>query len=447
MYNVNGWKDQLSRIDITHEVEQSNGTCTCTCMQTDSESCSYNALGKPTSYRGNTVTWNTANRMSRYGSTTFTYDANGVRLTKGSVKYYYDGDKLLREEHPGYALTYFYGIDGIIGFTDSTQKNCAFFYRKNLQGDVTELMCYDYNSGEITKHASYIYDAYGNCRVLDEFGVEDSCYGDVNPIRYRGYYYDTETGLYLIQGRYYDPEIGRFIEPAKVSHLNPSDINGLNLYCYANNVPIEIVYSNSAVVSENSGRMVEASVVSDSFRGSIRSNIASNKALILGLFADMIENYSTINGLYASISGLVNHTIFFTNYLRELAPINVFSDDMTMIGASMKNGVLSFNQFTWKFGKGDVVSVAVGVGLDVYDSIQRGVSASGILLGATLTATKGIGLIYLNKGIMYGATAVGSAICPGVGTVVGFIVGGAICILVDIFANNWLDNLINKIAK
>ena len=57
-----------------------------------------------------------------------------MRLTKNGIKYTYDGDKLLREEHPGYALTYFYGIDGIIGFTDSTQKNCAFFYRKNLQG-------------------------------------------------------------------------------------------------------------------------------------------------------------------------------------------------------------------------------------------------------------------------------------------------------------------------
>ena len=63
-----------------------------------------------------------------------------------------------------------------------------------------------------------------------------------------------------------------------------------------------------------------------------------------------------------------------------------------------------------------------------------------------LTAAKGVGLIYLNKGIMYGATAIGSCFGP-VGTVVGFVVGGVVCIVVDIFVSNWLDDLIDKIAK
>ena len=84
--------------------------------------------------------------------------------------------------------------------------------------------------------------------------------------------------------------------------------------------------------------------------------------------------------------------------------------------------------------------------MDIYDSIQREVSPGGVVLGATLTATKDFGLIYLNKGIMYGATTIGSCFGPA-GTVVGFVVGGVICILVDIFASNWLDDLIDKIAK
>ena len=79
--------------------------------------------------------------------------------------------------------------------------------------------------------------------------------------------------------------------------------------------------------------------------------------------------------------------------------------------------------------------------------IQRGVSPGGVVLGATLTAAKGVGLIYLNKGILYGATALGSVICPGVGTVVGFVVGGIVCVFVDIFVSNWLDELIDSIAK
>ena len=94
-----------------------------------------------------------------------------------------------------------------------------------------------------------------------------------------------------------------------------------------------------------------------------------------------------------------------------------------------------------------ILGVALGVGLDIYDSVQRGVSPGGVVLGATLTAAKGVGLIYLNKGILYGATALGSAICPGVGTVVGFVVGGVVCVFVDIFVSNWLDELIDSIAK
>ena len=85
---------------------------------------------------------------------------------------------------------------------------------------------------------------------------------------------------------------------------------------------------------------------------------------------------------------------------------------MITIGSSMKDGVLAFNQFSWGLGKLDVFGIALGVGLDIYDSIQRGVSTGGVVLGATLTAAKGVGLIYLDKGIMYGVTALGSAICP-----------------------------------
>ncbi|MBQ4585461.1 MAG: hypothetical protein IJA82_04570 [Clostridia bacterium] len=62
----------------------------------------------------------------------------------------------------------------------------------------------------------YIYDAWGNHAVLDytDFGL-----GELNPIRYRSYYYDTETGLYYLQSRYYDPEVGRFISMDDINYL------------------------------------------------------------------------------------------------------------------------------------------------------------------------------------------------------------------------------------
>ena len=177
------------------------------------------------------------------------------------------------------------------------------------------------------------------------------------------------------------------------------------------------------------------------FVGQSTNGPISKGGLCLGWLADGLDTGSTIHGLYTSISGLVNHAAYFA---KNLIP---FVDDMKMLGASMKDAVLIFNQFTWKLGKSDALGVILGIGLDVYDSIQRGVSTGGVILGATLTAAKGVGLIYLNKGILYGATAIGSAICPGVGTVVGFIIGGVICIVVDILVSNKLDDLIDDIAK
>ena len=88
----------------------------------------------------------------------------------------------------------------------------------------------------------YYYDAWGNHKVVDEKGDEitdQNNIGNLNPFRYRGYYYDTETGLYFLQTRYYDPEVGRFLNRDSVQYADPETINGLNLYAYCLNNPVE----------------------------------------------------------------------------------------------------------------------------------------------------------------------------------------------------------------
>ena len=77
--------------------------------------------------------------------------------------------------------------------------------------------------------------------MLNPDGTENTSstfIGNVNPIRYRGYYYDAEFGLYYLQTRYYDPETGRFISQDESSYLAPETINGLNLFAYCNNNPV-----------------------------------------------------------------------------------------------------------------------------------------------------------------------------------------------------------------
>ena len=97
----------------------------------------------------------------------------------------------------------------------------------------------------------YNYDAWGNHRVGNARNelIYDSATGVIatgyenhiailNPIRYRGYYYDTEIGLYYLQSRYYDATLCRFLNRDNVEYLSPNSINGLNLYCYCGNDPI-----------------------------------------------------------------------------------------------------------------------------------------------------------------------------------------------------------------
>ena len=88
-----------------------------------------------------------------------------------------------------------------------------------------------------TKKAEYAYDAYGNCAVLiDEGGL-----ASLNPFRYRGYYFDSETGLYYLNARYYDPRIGRFLSPDGLTYLDPSAAVGMNLYAYCQCDPVNKV--------------------------------------------------------------------------------------------------------------------------------------------------------------------------------------------------------------
>ena len=84
--------------------------------------------------------------------------------------------------------------------------------------------------------AKYLYDAWGNCTISSE--TTNAIVANANPIRYRGYYYDDDTGLYYCNARYYSPKWRRFISPDDTSYLDPESVNGLNLYCYCSNDPI-----------------------------------------------------------------------------------------------------------------------------------------------------------------------------------------------------------------
>ena len=102
----------------------------------------------------------------------------------------------------------------------------TYYYVLNLQGDVVKLVT---ESGAVA--ASYEYDAWGN--ILSQSGSM----ADANPLRYRGYYYDSETGFYYLQSRYYDPATRRFINADVYSSTDTSDAVSCDMFVYCGNNP------------------------------------------------------------------------------------------------------------------------------------------------------------------------------------------------------------------
>ena len=174
--------------------------------------------------------------MSKAGTDiSYRYDADGLRISKTvngtTYNYFYLGDQLVELTWGSNKLHFTYDSTGPLSV------NCngtEYFYVKNAQGDVTGLV-----SASGTRVVTYTYDAWGN--PLSTTGSLASTLGEQNPLRYRGYVYDTETGLYYLQSRYYNPGWGRFIGTDDVTVLAASLEKAnwdKNLFAYCDNNPV-----------------------------------------------------------------------------------------------------------------------------------------------------------------------------------------------------------------
>ena len=121
-------------------------------------------------------------------------------------------------------------------FVSPIRRGLPYLCRKDMLGNILALLD---GSGNIV--VQYKYDAWGNHTVTDANGnaITDADHiGNLNPFRYRGYYFDRETGFYFLQSRYYDPEVGRFLNMDSIEYADPESVNGINLYSYCGNNPV-----------------------------------------------------------------------------------------------------------------------------------------------------------------------------------------------------------------
>ena len=166
-------------------------------------------IGNPLSYNNGsayTFTWQNGRELAAVTkggvTTSYQYGADGLRTQKtyGSTtySYYYSDGRLIRQTWGTHYIDFLYDESGTVYsiVNDGTQ----YYFVKNLQGDVVQI-----RSIYGTVVVEYTYDAWGN--VLSMTGMYADTLGVNNPIRYRGYYYDYETGFYYLQSRYYDPKL------------------------------------------------------------------------------------------------------------------------------------------------------------------------------------------------------------------------------------------------
>ena len=244
-----------------------------------------------------------------------------MRLTKNNVKYTYDGEQLLKEDRNGTKIYYYHGTDGIAAFE---YNGAYYYYAKNMFGDVTEIL----SNGNVV--ARYRYDAFGNHKVYDGIGderTEANFIGNINPIRYRSYYYDTETGLYYLQTRYYDPEIGRFISPDSIDYLDPETVNGLNLYAYCYNNPV--TYVDPSGNSPWSWVLSGLSIIAGVILCATGVGTGLGISMIIGGTTSMASNIMSAAGVDGKTASIVNSS------LNIIAGIVLCFTPFASMGASM----------------------------------------------------------------------------------------------------------------
>ena len=189
--------------------------------------------GNPTKYYdGSTFTWTQGRRLAtaKVGSTniSYTYDMAGVRSSKtvGSTKYDFTTLSGLVTRQTGGGKTIDFVYDENNQPLAMKYNNTLYYYVLNAQGDVVRIV----NSSRSVV-ASYTYDPWG--KIISSSGT----LADINPLRYRGYYYDSETGFYYLQSRYYDPEIGRFINADSYASTDATGLLSTNMFAYCENNP------------------------------------------------------------------------------------------------------------------------------------------------------------------------------------------------------------------
>jgi len=210
----------------------------------DGKAVTYDAIGNPLTYDGWNYTWEMGKQLATMSGNgyniSYKYNDSGIRTSKTvnevSTNYHLVGDKVTYQTDGTDSIYYTYDAGGEL--ISMNLNGVEYYYIRNGQSDIIGL--FD-NAG--TQIVSYSYDTWG--KLISITGSAAGTVGVKNPYRYRGYRYDTETGYYYCQSRYYVPEWGRWLNADTIDILkgianNQSELSLLdvNLFAYCGNNPV-----------------------------------------------------------------------------------------------------------------------------------------------------------------------------------------------------------------
>ena len=249
----------------------------------------------------------------------YAYDMAGVRSSKqvGDTTYSYTtlSGKVMRQAWGDNNALEFVYDDSSQPFAVIYKHGSAaelYYYLVNAQGDVAAILD---SSG--TMVASYNYNAWGSCTV---YNSSDAAIGDLNPLRYRGYYYDAETGFYYLQSRYYDPAICRFINADTFATTDANGFLSANMFAYCENNPVGNSDPNGeflntfigaatgaalgAALALVTGENVKAAAISGAISGAV-SGFAADVIIATGGSALVVAGVYGAAGALGSFAGSV----------------------------------------------------------------------------------------------------------------------------------------------
>ena len=396
----------------------------------DGKSISYDSIGNPTRYyNGSQMRW-VGRQLDTLiyadgNSCMYDYNADGIRVEKvisgkETHKYLLEGDRIIREEildkNGARKHLLWYNYDGNGQLTSVEYDGNKYLYKVNQMGDVLGL--YNTAGALVVK---YRYDAWGKLLEVKTGNgtviTDPENVGLRNPFRYRGYYYDADTGFYYLNARYYDPETGRFINADGYASTGQGFV-GSNMFAYCNNNPVMYAdytgsmpcgaaicfYPDQRSHSIDTCRMLSAQRKSKSTSKASSTPKTSTSAS------------TTWNRIDNTANTIVNSALDVGTYMNQ--------------GKHLKNGARNrayINRLSDGFNSAFTVTAAAGVAIETCEGINEnyvnGASYGKIAWDATVDT------VVLGSNVMVSAAAgafIGSLIpVPVVGTLLGTL-GGAL---------------------